>query len=125
MIRLSILLAAALHGLLRTYAPSNILLDFLRTRRGLKLAIPVAVVLVPIYLYAASFTTTLIERGAPGWLNLLVLLLIWNAIKFTVMVPISLLLLVRAKITELRVDRAQAKEGYQPGRELGPMTRWS
>jgi hypothetical protein len=34
------------------------------------------------YLYAASVCVVLIERGAPGWLNLVVALCIWNGLKF-------------------------------------------
>lgn len=33
------------------------------------------------YLYAASICTTILDNGGPGWLNLLVLLSIWNALK--------------------------------------------
>lgn len=125
MIRLAIYLAASIQVLLRDYAPTNILLDLLRTRRGLKWAVPTALVLVPVYLYAASLTTTLIERGAPGWLNLLVLVLAWNAIKFTAMVPVSLLLLAKVRIIEWRARRSAGRQAYMPGRELGPWTTWS
>jgi hypothetical protein len=76
---LSLHLAATLHNLLSTYTPSNILLRHLRTRRGLKWAIPVALVLVPTHLFAASLSTALLARGGPGWLNLLVLLSICYA----------------------------------------------
>lgn len=74
--------STALRGYLRYYMPTNILLDLIRTRRGLRWGIPATIALVPAYLYAASITTTLIERGGPGWLNVLVLLFIWNAMKF-------------------------------------------
>ena len=125
MLRPSIRLAATTHGLLRSYAPTNILLDLLRTRPGLKWTIPVTLVLAPAYLHAAILTTTLIAHGAPSWLNLLSLMLCWNAIKFTAMVPLSVILLTKARIHEWHARRAARREGYAPGRELGPITTWS
>ncbi|MFT4011718.1 MAG: sulfate permease [Nocardioidaceae bacterium] len=109
---------------LRCYAPSNIALDGIRTRRGHKWGIPAALVLVPSCLYAASFTTTLIERGAPGWLNVVVLVLIWDALKFAVMAPVSAGLLLRALIAERSPRRRQqfVPMGYAPGRGVGPWT---
>ncbi|MFT4109500.1 hypothetical protein [Propionicimonas sp.] len=53
--------------------PINIALDAIRTRRGLKWGVPAMLLAVP-YLYASSPVRVLIGNGAPGWLNLLVLL---------------------------------------------------
>ncbi len=47
-------LSAAIRGYLRFYMPTNRALDWLRTPRGLKWAVPVAVVVAPAYLYAMS-----------------------------------------------------------------------
>lgn len=44
----------------------------------------------------------LIRDGAPGWFHLLVLLCIWNAFKFLVMGPVSVVLLVQARTAERR-----------------------
>ncbi|MGV1005700.1 MAG: sulfate permease [Candidatus Nanopelagicales bacterium] len=109
---------------LRCYAPSNIALDAIRSRRDLKWGIPAALVAVPTYLYAASFASTLIERGGPGWLNLVVLTLIWSALKFGVMAPVSVGLLVRARLVERSPRRCQqfVSMGYAPGRGVGPWT---
>lgn len=49
--------------------PTNILLDAIRTRRGLKWGVP-AMFLAGPYLLAASVCNTLIAHGGPGWLNL-------------------------------------------------------
>ena len=49
--------------------------------------------------------TTLIDRGAPGWFHLLVLLCIWNAFKFLAMGPVSVVRLVRARTAERRDRR--------------------
>lgn len=109
---------------LRCYAPSNVILDAIRARRGYKWGFPAALVLVPACLYAASFTTTLIEHGAPGWLNLVVLILIWDALKFAVMAPVSACLLIRARLAERssRRQRHFVPMGYAPGRGVGPWT---
>lgn len=90
---------------LRRYMPTNIALDAIRTRRGLKWGVPAMLVAIP-YLYAASVLIVLIEDGAPGWLHLLVLLFIWNAVKFAIMGPVSVVLLIRARANEWRERRA-------------------
>ena len=94
---------------LRRSMPTNILLDLVRTRRGLKWGIPAMLLAVP-YLLAASICTNAIADGSPGWLNLLVLLFIWNALKFLVAGPVSVLLLLRARVQEAALHRAGAEE---------------
>jgi hypothetical protein len=99
---------------LRRYMPTNILLDRLRTRRGLKWGIP-AMLLGVAYLGAAAIATTLIERGAPGWVHLLVLLFIWNGLKFLWNGPVSLLALGRFHWATV-IDKVSGAGGE---RELG------
>ena len=82
--------------------PTNILLDAIRTRRGLKWGIPAMFLAVP-YLLAASICTNVIADGGPGWLNLLVLLFLWNTLKFILIGPVSLVLLIRARLRERKV----------------------
>lgn len=84
--------------------PTNVALDAIRTRRGLKWGMPAMLLAVP-YLLAASICTSLIAEGGPGWLNLLVLLFIWNALKFLIMGPVSLVLLIRARPQETVAQR--------------------
>lgn len=98
---LRLLWAASVHTryFLRRYMPTNILLDLIRTRRGLKWGVPAMLLAAP-YLLAASICTNLIADGGPGWLNLLVILFIWNALKFIVMGPVSLIVLLRVHIQE-------------------------
>lgn len=106
---LSVRLAAAIHYHLGAYAPTNILLRRLRTRDGLKWAIPIALGLVPVYLFAADITTTVIADGGPGWLNLVVLACMWNALKFTWMGVLSVPLLARVLVRERRVSTTDLK----------------
>ncbi|MCO7271861.1 sulfate permease [Cellulosimicrobium cellulans] len=91
-------LSARGYGVLR-YAPTNLLLNAIRTRRGLKWGIP-AMLLAGAYLYAAAICTTIINDGGPGWLHLLVLVFVWNAFKFLWNGPVSLIQLVRRRRQE-------------------------
>lgn len=99
-------LSAHIRYFLRRYMPTNILLDVLRTRRGLKWGLPAMLLAAP-YLLAASICTSLIADGGPGWLNVLVLLFIWNALKFLIMGPVSLILLVRVRVQEVVARREE------------------
>ena len=90
MLALSIHLAAAIRGYLAFYMPTNRVIDWLRSSRGLKWAIPVAFLATPAYLFAMSVSATVVDRGGPGYLNVLVLLFAWNALKFAVMGAVSL-----------------------------------
>lgn len=89
---------------LRRCMPTNILLDAIRTRRGLKWGCPAMLLAVP-YLYAAGILRVLIEDGGPGWLHVLVLVCVWNAMKFAIMGPVSLVLLLRVRAAEWRDRR--------------------
>ncbi|WP_196482703.1 sulfate permease, partial [Propionibacterium freudenreichii] len=83
---LRLLWAASVHTryFLRRCMPTNILLDAIRTRHGLRWGIPAMLLAAP-YLLAASICTNLIADGGPGWLNLLVLLFCWNSLKILIM----------------------------------------
>jgi len=112
MIRLFWALSAQARYYLRRYMPTNIALDAIRTRRGLKWGIPATLLAVPYFL-AANYCRTLIEDGGPGWLNLLVLLFCWNALKFLIMGPISVVLLTRARMEEWAV-RCRTRQACRP-----------
>ena len=89
MLSLSFRLAAAIRGYLAFYMPTNRAIDWLRSPRGLKWAIPVALVATPAYLFAMSVCAVIIQRGGPGYLNVLVMLFAWNALKFVVIGMLS------------------------------------
>ena len=84
---------------LRATMPSNILLDRLRERQNLRWGVPAMLVGVA-YMYAAAICTTILGRGGPGILNLLVLTFIWSGMKILWFGPWSLILLARARDTE-------------------------
>ena len=98
-------LSAALNGYLRFYMPTNRAVDWLRTPRGLKWAIPVALVATPSYLFAMSLCVIIVQRGGLGYLNVLVLLFAWNAMKFVLMGVLSLPMLFRAALRDRQAQR--------------------
>ena len=101
-------LTAAIHGYLAFHMPTNRAVDWLRSPRGLKWAIPVALVVTPTYLFAMSLCAVVIQRGGPGFLNVLVMLFAWNALKFTVMAAVSPLALARVALQRARSNRIPA-----------------
>lgn len=91
-------LSAAIRGYLRFYMPTNRALDWLRTTGGLKWAVPIALVVTPAYIFAMSVAAVVATGPGLGWLNVLVLLFCWNAMKFVWMAVLSLPLAVRALV---------------------------
>lgn len=108
--------AVAIH--LRAHAPTNIAIDYLRSRRGLKWAIPAAGLLTPAYWGAGHAVTTLIENGGPGWLNVLAALLAWNGIKFAMLGLWTPALIAAAALR--RPARRQPRLIPSSPRRLGP-----
>jgi len=86
---------------LRRYMPTNILLDATRTPRGLKWGVPVMLLAIPYFLIAAVLVQV-INDGGPAWLNVLVLLSIWNGLKMLWIGPLSLMLLARLHANRLK-----------------------
>mgnify|MGYP001124968169 CR=1 FL=1 len=122
MFRLLWTFSARVRVFMRRYMPTNILLDAFRQRRGLKWGIPAMLLAAP-YLVAAWLCSTWVADGGPGWVNLLVLLFVWNALKFIVNGPITLVLLLRVRLAERRTRKAYERDlaGYEPERQVGPL----
>jgi hypothetical protein len=108
MIRLLWTLSVRTRAFLRRCMPTNVLLDKIRTRRGLKWGVPAMLIAVPYLLLAATLAAAVAD-GGPGWLNILVVLFLWNAAKFAFNGPVSLILLARTRLHEDRARRAQAR----------------
>jgi hypothetical protein len=104
MIRLLLAASMAVHDVLRRYMPTNIIRDLVRTRQGLKWGVPAMLLAVP-YFAVAYWLTTLLAGGAPGWLNLLVLVCVWSGIKMLWLGPISLVLLARVRAHKFAARR--------------------
>ena len=116
------MLSIRLRSFLRRFMPTNVLIAAIFTRRGLKWGMP-AMLIAVIYLLAAMLCAGLAERGAPGWMNLLVLLFLWNAIKFAVVGPLSLVSLARMRVREARVRRLSRVPVMSDGVALDRVTR--
>jgi len=101
MFRLIWIISIYIRSFMRHFMPTNIALDALHTRQGLKWGAPAMLLAIP-YCFAAAYVTTLIDDGAPNWLYVIALAYIWNALKFAVNGPLSVGLLVRVRITEAR-----------------------
>ncbi len=86
---------------LRRWMPTNILLDRLRTRTGLKWGVPAMLVGAVCILIAAT-CTGLIEQGWSEWLYLAFFWALWNGLKFLLFGPWSVALLMRARLRERR-----------------------
>ena len=114
MIRLLWTASIEVRYFLRRYMPSNVVLDLLRTRRGLKWGLPAMLLAAP-YLVVAYWCTTIIDRGGPGWLHLIVLVCLWSSIKMALFAPVSVVLLVKARIRERRAQR-QCESDDAPAR---------
>lgn len=107
---LRLILAASIHIrlFLRVWMPSNILLDAIRTRTGLKWGIPATLIAIP-YFAIAYWCTNLIDAGGPGWLHLIVLVACWSGLKFMIMGPVSVILLAKTRLAEHRARRRQKR----------------
>lgn len=88
-------LSTAIRGYLRFYMPTNRAVDWLRTPRGFKWAIPVALVATPAYLGLTALAIQVAARPGLGFVNVLVFLYFWNAAKFAWMAVLSPLLMVK------------------------------
>ena len=95
---------ARTHYTVRRFMPTNIILDAIHTRRGLKWGVPLMLLAVP-YAFASVFCAGLVEAGGSGWLNVLAVLFVWNALKLLVAGPVTLIRLLRARGREAQARR--------------------
>ena len=61
------------------------------------------------YILIASICSGAAADGGPGWLHLIVLWACWNALKF-IMGPVSVALLIRARLREAANRRHQRRD---------------
>jgi hypothetical protein len=98
----------------RRFMPTNIALDAIHTRRGLKWGVPAMLLAVP-YTGAMLLCIGLAENGGSGWLNLVALLFAWNSLKFLAAGPATVITLVRVRGREER-RRATAAGRFTGGK---------
>ena len=102
---------------LRRFMPTAILIDAIKTRRGLKWGVLAMLLAVPSAL-AANYFRAQVDDGGSGWLNLLVILCLWDTLKLLLIGPISLLKLIAVRVREAvarrRRTRALLADGVEP-----------
>jgi len=101
MFQLLIAFVSRIYAFFQRSMPTNILIRATHSRRGLKWGVP-AMLLAVAYAVIAAVLAQWVAGGAPGWINLLVLVCLWNAIKFVVNGPITAIRLVRVRSNERR-----------------------
>lgn len=101
MFQLLIVFVSRIYAFFQRTMPTNILIRATHTRRGLKWG-PPAMLLAVVYIVIAAALAQWVAGRAPGWINLLVLLCLWNALKFTVNGPITVTRLARIRARERR-----------------------
>ncbi len=103
MFQLLIVFVSRIYAFFQRTMPTNILIRATRTRRGLKWGVP-AMLLAVVYIVIAAALAQWVA-GAPSWINVLVLVCLWNALKFVVNGPITLVRLLRVRALERRLRR--------------------
>lgn len=121
MIRLVWTLSIHTRYYLRRYMPTNRLLDAIRRRRNLRWGIPAMLLAAP-YLLIASICANAVADGGPGWLHLMVLWAVWNSMKFIIMGPLSVIMLVRARTQEAIAWRRERRQAAHDPAAQVPMT---
>ncbi|MBP1326404.1 hypothetical protein JOF28_001636 [Leucobacter exalbidus] len=120
MIRSIWILSIYVRSFMQHCMPTNILIAVIRRRRGLKWGVPATLLAVP-YMLAAVWCSDLIDHGGPGWLHFVILICIWNAMKFIVMGPVSVMLLLRSRHYEAiaRKELLAQESPSEPSTVLG------
>lgn len=116
------MLSIRFRAFLRRYMPTNILLAAIFTRRGLKWGV-LAMGIAAVYLIAALLLAGWLGPGAPGWVNLLVLLFLWNSLKFFVAGPVSIAWLIRVRVRESQIRRLERVPVMSEGVSLHRVAR--
>ncbi len=121
MIRSIWILSIYVRSFMQHCMPTNILIAFIRRRRGLKWGVPAMLLAVP-YTLAAMWCLDLIDHGGPGWLHLVILVCLWNAMKFIVVGPVSVVLLLRRRHFEA-VARRELVAQESPAEPVAVLSR--
>jgi hypothetical protein len=96
---LAVCVAAVAHRYLQVYAPSNAIVALVRREQPRLRVASGLFVLSTALATGAIFLAEWAANGGPGWLNLLVLIAIWDAFKFAFL---ALAIIVRRSLDELR-----------------------
>ncbi|WP_454118432.1 sulfate permease [Microbacterium lacticum] len=87
MLQLLIAFVSRIYAFFQRTMPTNILIRATHTRRGLKWGVP-AMLLAVLYIVIAAALAQWVAGGAPGWINLVVLVCLCYAV--VVVMPMML-----------------------------------
>lgn len=76
-----IVAVAFVHRLIQAVAPSNLLVRMVRSARPRWRTVVLLLGLAAVLLVTMHVVSGAVSAGAPGWLNLVVLVLAWDALK--------------------------------------------
>ena len=93
-------ISARLYGLVQRFAPSNIVIRRLHTRTGIKWGPLVGLAGVVVYGLLMAATGRIVRDGGPGWVNLFFIVGFWNTVRFGLLVPVSVVRLLRVRHQE-------------------------
>ncbi len=93
-------ISARIYHVVQRFAPSNIIIRRVHTRAGIKWGPLVGLAGVLAYGLLLVVAGTLIREGVSGWLSLLVLVGFWNMVRFSVLIPASVIRLLRVRHQE-------------------------
>jgi hypothetical protein len=108
---------AAAHRMLQLYAPSNLLIAQARVRPPVWRTVLVLAAVAVAALVLMHGLDVAVSAGAPAWINLIVLILAWDAIKFGVA---SALVAARCLLRPLR---GHAQRGFRGGGQGAKLSR--
>jgi len=109
-------MVALAHRYLQLYAPSNVLVRRVRASHPRPSTVVMLVTLTAILLVAMEFASNAVEAGAPGWLNLVVLIFAWDAIKIALL---AVLEIGRLLVAFAGSRRASSRRWSLPSSSLG------
>jgi hypothetical protein len=93
-------LSARLCGLAQRFCPSNIVIRRVHTRTGIKWGPLVGLAGVAFYGLLIVTAGTIVRDGGPGWVNLFSIVGFWNTCRFAVLIPVSVVRLLRVRHQE-------------------------
>jgi hypothetical protein len=105
LIRAVFSLTATVYWWLSTRTPGNRLVAHVRAHPAWRWA-PVSLMAGVACLAGSVLLSWAVQKGAPGWLNLGVLYLMWTGMKLSLLAPISLVWTVKARLSAWGARRA-------------------
>lgn len=97
---------AAMHRYLQSYAPTNLLARRVRAQEPRGSTAAVLCVLVAALLLVMHTLGEVVVHGGPGWLNFVVVVLAWDAVKIALL---ALSLMLRAIVAAARGGMAHGQ----------------